>query len=81
MYTTDVTNKIKETKNYPLIDLSINVDCTACLLIKYDEHKYYDAKLTYNEMKLSVEALADLIIRRVEAYFNGWAVKKGLRTF
>jgi hypothetical protein len=77
--TTEVKNKIKTIKDYPLINLEINVNGSACLLVKYADRKYYEQCLPREEMKMNSDSLADLIIRRVESYFNGWGAKNGLR--
>ena len=77
--TTKVKNEIAKTKKYPLVNLEINVDGSACLLVKYADRKYFEQCVPREEMKMSVESLASLIVRRVESYFTGWGAKKGLR--
>jgi hypothetical protein len=77
--TTEVKNEIAKTKDYPLVNLEWNVDGSACLLVKYADRKYFEQCLPREEMKMSIENLATLIVRRVENYFNGWGAKQGLR--
>jgi hypothetical protein len=77
-YTTRVKSALAEIKVYPLVNLDINVDGTACLLVKYADRKYYEEKVSRENMNLESDDLARLIHARVENYFNGWAVKKGL---
>jgi len=65
---------------YPLVSLEWNVDGTACLLVKVADGKYYENKIPREEMQMESDALASLIVARVDSYFNGWAVRKGIRT-
>lgn len=78
-HTSKVKTAIAEIKDYPLVNLEINVDGTACLLVKYADRKYYEQCLPRDEMKQSVEVLSNLIISRVESYFNGWGAKQGFK--
>ena len=77
--TTEVKNKIKSIKEYPLVNLEWNVDGTACLLVKYADRKYYETKLSNENMKMEVDGLANHIVNCVESYFTGWGAKNGLR--
>ena len=79
LFTTKVKTAIDSIKKYPLVNLEINVDGMACLLVKYADRKYYEECVTRENMKLGAEELAKLIVARVEAYWTGWAFKKGLR--
>lgn len=74
-----VIEKIEEAKNYPFINFSINVDGTACLLVKRQDHQYYERKFQNNELNKDSTKMAQSIIDKVEAYWTGWGFKKGLR--
>lgn len=76
-YTSEVKNKINSIKKYPSVNLDINVDGTACLLVRYADKKYYQEKLTREKMSMKADDLAKLIVRCVESYFTGWGAKKG----
>jgi antitoxin component HigA of HigAB toxin-antitoxin module len=78
-HTEKVKNAIAEVKDYPLVNLEINVNGSACLLVKYKDGKYYEQCLPREEMKQSVEVLSNLIVNRVESYFNGWGAKQGFK--
>jgi len=78
LYTTKVKNVINSIKSYPLVNLEINVDGTACLLVRYADRKYYEECVSREDMKREPKDLANLIISRVETYWTGWAFKKGL---
>ena len=75
-YTSKVKKKIDSIKKYPLVNLEINVDGTACLLVKYSDKKYYEEKLTKDKMSMKADVLAQHIINCVESYFIGWAEKR-----
>jgi len=76
-YTTEVTNIIAGLKKYPLVSFELNVDGSGCLLVKYSLGRYYQYKFSNTEMKITASEMANLIVARVESYFNGWAVRKG----
>jgi hypothetical protein len=78
-YTTEVKNNIAEIKTYPLVNFDINVDGTACLLVRYSDGKYYQEKVSRDDMKKQSKDLAKHIVNKVESYFNGWGAKNGLR--
>ena len=69
-YTTDVKNHIQKLKNYPLFDFEINVDGTACLLVRYSNGTYFEKRLSYEEMKKLVIQQTLYIINLVEDNFK-----------
>ena len=78
-YYDKVIETIKETKKYPLVLFSVNVDGSVCLLVKRKDRQYYEKKLQRVEILESSDDMAKHIIACVEAYWTGWGFKKGLR--
>jgi hypothetical protein len=79
LFSTLVVQIIATLKNYPLVDFSINVDGSYCLLVKYEKNRYYERCLSRQEIRgKSAEEVANWIVAMVESYFNGWAVRTGL---
>lgn len=64
-----VIDKVKKKiPEYNIIDFSINVDGSACLMIKFTEHDYYQRKLTNEEMKQHPTEIANLIKREAQQF-------------
>jgi hypothetical protein len=78
-FATQVKRIIATLKNYPLVDFSINVDGSYCLLVKYADRRYFERCWYRQEIRgKSAEEVANWIVAMVESYFNGWAVRTGL---
>ena len=69
--TSKVKTVLKSSKEFETVLFEINVDGTACLLMKSKEtKKYFEKKLTCTEMKQSAETLSSFILSKTSNYFN-----------
>ena len=78
---TQRVKKIIAGMQYPFLDFELNVNGSGYIVVRYFNNQYFQMSLTNEEMKLCPVVLADLLIANIENYFNGWAVRKGLRKF
>lgn len=77
--TQKLTGQLNQIPGYSVITFDFNVDGTACLLVKVAGSRYYEERVSYQDMKQDAARLVMLLIHRIEAYFNGWAVRRGIR--
>ena len=70
-HTQKVKTVLESSKEFETVLFEINIDGTACLLMKSREtKKYFEKKLAHSEMKQSVEKLSSFILSKTSNYFN-----------
>lgn len=77
-YTQQILNSIVLPKGYKIIEFSIRVDGTGYLYAMHN-NKLFEKIFTHTEMKQPAEYWINLLPKIIYNYYNGWAVKKGLR--
>lgn len=77
-YTEEIVNCLVLPEGYEVVEFSIRVDGSGYMYVKHGRN-WFEKIFTHSEMKQPTSYWIDLLPRIIHNYYNGWAVRKGLR--